>query len=184
VSPKPPKPRTRCDDAVALQRHLSTAEECVRQLADDTRPTIERVLTPPSETLLAALQGAAECCEALELRLHKAQALNSSLSSSLSRHTQELVTRRLQLSRQGIQDDVVVQAVSSARYVLSRVQRIAKRGLDAWDRKPDFFSTVATFGGQSCAACECLREALEEIASPELDRAMRNVESIHKESKK
>ena len=184
MSPKPPKPRTRCADAVALQRHLATAEECVRQLEDDTRPTIERVLTPPSETLLAALQGAAECCEALELRLHKAQALNSSLSSSLSRHTQELVTRRLQLSRQGIQDDVVVQAVSSARYVISRVQRIATRGLDAWDHKPDFFITVPTFGGRQCLGCECLREALEQIASPDLDAEMRGIERTYKETRK
>jgi hypothetical protein len=116
--------------------------------------------------------------------LHKAQALNSSLSSSLSRHTQELVTRRLQLSRLGIEDDVVVRAVASARYVLSRVQGIAKRGLDAWDKKPEFFSASPPFGGRQCLGCECLREALEQIASPDLDDEMRSIDRAHKGGRK
>ena len=180
----PPKPRTRCEDAAALQRHLATAEECLNRLAEDSRTVLERLVTPPDESLRAAIRSAAECGEALELRLHKAQALNSSLSSSLSRHTQELVTRRLQLSRLGIEDDVVVRAVASARYVLSRVQGIAKRGLDAWDKKPEFFSTSPPFGGRQCLGCECLREALEEIASPMLDCEVRNVEMVHKKESK
>lgn len=184
MSPKPPKPRTRCNDAVALQRHLATAEECLNRLAEDSRTVLERLVTPPDESLRAALRSAAECGEALELRLHKAQSLNSSLSSSLSRHTQELVTRRLQLSRLGIEDDVVVRAVASARYVLSRVQGIATRGLDAWDKKPEFFSTSPPFGGRQCLGCECLREALEQIASPDLDAEMRGIERTYKETRK
>jgi hypothetical protein len=90
----------------------------------------------------------------------------------------------LQLSRLGIEDDVVVRAVASARYVLSRVQGIAKRGLDAWDKKPEFFSTSPPFGGRQCLGCECLREALEEIASPMLDCEVRNVEMVHKKESK
>lgn len=166
--PKPDRPKPdRCDDALRLQSALVDAENCLHDMdyVLTGRPArIADILEPPSLRLEAALRKAALCGEALELRLEKAQRLNSSLSSSLSRHTHELVTRRLQLSHIGVENDVVVHAVASARYALTRAVRIAKQGLSTWDKQPETWTTNASLGGRGCLSCLILRETLESLS--------------------